>query len=165
MNDKKVIVFLIVFVVLLLGGSVVILNSSSQPKKIEYSQAAKAEALETTFDWGEINYNSPKATKTFKIKNSGSTPLQLNNVKTSCTCTTAQIVINGSESPLFSMHGSSNWLGEVQPGKEAELVVVFDQAFHGPSGVGAIERFITLETNDLSNKKLEFKLKGNVVKK
>ena len=164
MNDKKILISLVVFIVLLLGGSVMLLGSSPQPKKIEYSQKAKVQINETSFNWGNINFEGPKATKTFKIKNTGEVPLQLTNIKTSCTCTTAQVVIDGNQSPLFSMHGSSRWLGEVQPGREAELVIVFDQRFHGPSGVGPIERFITLETNDINRKKLEFNLKGNVIK-
>jgi len=79
-------------------------------------------------------------------------------------CTTAQVIIDGKSSPLFKMHQKSAWTGEVQPGKEAELKVIFDPAFHGPSGVGAMTRQIEVATNDKNNPKLEFMLKGVVVK-
>ncbi len=169
MNEKKLIIGFIAATILLLGGSVVFVSSSSAPKAIQISQNAKVETPETSFDWGEIKYDGPKATKTFKIKNAGSDSLQLTKVKTSCTCTTAQVVINPSDpnakrSPIFSMHAAADWLGEVPPGQEADLVVIFDQSFHGPSGVGSIERLISVETNDAKSPKLEFTLKGNVVK-
>lgn len=165
MNEKKLFLIFLIGTLLLLGGSVVYLSGFSSGKSvISVSQNVKAEVMENSFDWGEIAYSGPKATKTFKIKNSGTETLKLTNVKTSCTCTTAQVVIEGKESPLFSMHATSSWLGDVAPGKEAELKVIFDQQFHGPSGVGLVERIISVETNDANNKLLEFNLKGNVVK-
>lgn len=169
MNDKKVMVGFIAVTILLLGGSAVLISGSPVPKLIQISQTTKAEISETSFDWGTIEYNGPKATKTFKIKNSGSDILQLTKVKTSCTCTTAQVIINPSDpkakrSPIFKMHATSDWLGEVPVGQEADLVVIFDQSFHGPSGVGLVERLISVETNDASRPKVEFILKGNVVK-
>lgn len=164
MNEKKILIIIIIGTLLILGGGVILLSSSPAKTPVSLSQNVKAEAPEKTFDWGQIDYNGPKATKSFKIKNSGSEILKLTNIKTSCSCTSAQIIIDGSQSPLFSMHSVSSWVGEVQPGKEAELVVVFDQSFHGPSGVGPIERIISVETNDVKNPKIEFNLTGNVVK-
>ncbi|MDP3758522.1 MAG: DUF1573 domain-containing protein, partial [Candidatus Daviesbacteria bacterium] len=104
------------------------------------------------------------ATKTFTIKNSGTDVLQLSAVKTSCTCTKAQISIEGKTSPYFNMHLTSGWVGEIPPGKQAQLLVIFDQTFHGPTGVGPVERLVSLETNDSQNPNLEFSLKGVVVK-
>lgn len=165
MNDKKLIIGLIALTLLILGGGIFVLSSTSAtPAKVTASQNAKAEAPEKTFDWGNIPYNGEKATKTFTIKNSGIGVLQLSGIKTSCTCTKAQVSIDGKTSPYFSMHASSAWIGEVAPGKEAQLTVIFDQAFHGPTGVGSIERLISVETNDVQNPKLEFSLKGVVVK-
>ena len=90
--------------------------------------------------------------------------MQLTGIKTSCVCTKAQVVIDGKTSPYFSMHSTSSWVGEVAPGKEAQLTVIFDPAFHGPTGVGPIERLIDIQTNDIQNPNLEFSLKGVVVK-
>ncbi|MBI2022646.1 DUF1573 domain-containing protein [Candidatus Daviesbacteria bacterium] len=162
MTEKKLIIAFIIGTVLILGGGVMVLNSST-PKKITSSQSVKVETGERKFDWGQINYNGPKATKIFKIKNTGTDVLKLTSVKTSCSCTSAQLVIDDQRSPLFSMHSVSSWVGEVKPGKEALLEVVFDQAFHGPSGVGPVERIISVETNDAQNPYLEFNLKGVVV--
>lgn len=132
--------------------------------EVEKSDQAKAFVMETNHDWGEIKINGGKAEKVFLIKNVGSGPLKLSDVSTSCMCTTAQVIIDGKGSPFFGMHQKSSWVGEIPAGKEAELKIVFDPAFHGPSGVGAMTRQIEVATNDKNNPKLEFMLKGVVVK-
>ena len=132
--------------------------------EVEKSDQAKAEVAEKNYDWGEIKINGGNAEKSFLIKNTGVGSLKLSGVSTSCMCTTAQVIIDGKGSPFFGMHQKSSWVGEVPDGKEAELKIVFDPAFHGPSGIGAMTRQIEVETNDKNNPKLEFTLKGNVVK-
>ena len=165
MNNKKIVIIFITITILILGGGIFLLSSTtSAPAKVTTSQNAKAEVSQKIFDWGNIPYSGGNATKTFTIKNAGSDVLKLNGIKTSCTCTKAQVTINGKTSPYFSMHSSSAWVGEVAPGKEAQLTVIFDPTFHGPTGVGPVERLISLETNDLQNPKIEFSLKGVVVK-
>jgi len=80
-------------------------------------------------------------------------------------CTTAQLKTPEVISKKFVMHESSSDVIEVKPGETAELIVEFDPAFHGPSGVGLVTRTITMDTNDTKNSKLTFNLAGNVVKK
>lgn len=165
MNDKKIIIGFIVITLLILGGGIYILSTTtSSPVEITTSQNAKAQVDQKFFDWGNIPINGGNAIKTFSIKNSGTDILKITGVKTSCTCTKAQIIIDGKTSPYFSMHATSGWVGEVAPGKEAQLKVIFDPAFHGPTGVGPVERLISMQTNDAQNPNLEFSLKGVVVK-
>lgn len=164
MTDKKVIIGLIIFTLSILGGGIYVLSTSSAPVKITASQNARISVDQKTFDWGNIPYSGGNATKIFTIKNTGSDTLKLTGVKTSCTCTKAQVAIGGKSSPYFSMHATSAWVGEVAPGQEAQLTVIFDPAFHGPTGVGPIERIISMQTNDTQNPTLEFSLKGVVVK-
>lgn len=165
MNDKKIIIGFVIFTLLILGGGIYILSqTNTSPVVIKSSQNAKVLVDQKTFDWGNIPYGGGNATKTFTIKNTGTDVLQLTNIKTSCACTYAQLTIDGKTSPKFSMHTTSGWVGEVSPGKEAALTVVFDPAFHGPTGVGPVERLISVQTNDVSNSNLEFSLKGVVVK-
>ncbi len=140
-------------------------QSSNTPKQdVTLSQNAKLEVPEKTFDWGVIKYSGDKATKTFVIKNIGSDPLKIYNVKTSCACTSANLTIDGKISPKFDMHTKSSWVGELSANKEAILSVIFDPTFHGPTAVGPMERLISMQTNDLVFPTLEFKLTGNVVK-
>lgn len=164
MNDKKIIIGFIMFTLLILGGGVYVLSNTITSTQVSPSQNAKVEVDQKTFDWGNIPYSGGDVTKTFTIKNTGSDALKLTGVKTSCTCTKAQIIIDGSTSPYFSMHSTSSWVGEVAPGKQAELTVIFDPAFHGPQGVGPVERLVSMQTNDPQNPNLEFSLKGVVIK-
>ena len=162
MKNNTIIISIIAASVLILVGGVALVSRAPRPPEIVASQSAKAEATEMSYDWGTIDLNGGKVEKTFSIRNSGTGPLEIANVKSSCMCTEAQITINGEKSPFFGMHASSSWLGSVQPGDTAELFVVFDPAFHGPSGVGQITRVISLETNDTERKNLEFTLTANV---
>lgn len=164
MNEKKLIIILILITVIILGSGVFVLSSTTSTNQITASQNARVSVDEKTFDWGNIPYSGGNAVKTFTIKNTGTDTLKLTNIKTSCTCTKAQIVVDGKSSPYFSMHSTSGWVGEVLPGRQAQLTVIFDPAFHGPTGVGPMERLISLQTNDPSNQNLEFSLKGVVVK-
>lgn len=165
MNDKKIIIGFIVITFLILAGGVYVLSvTTANPAAISSSQNAKASVDQKSYDWGEIAYSGPDATKTFTIKNTGTDTLKLTNIKTSCDCTYAQLTIDGKISPKFGMHSTSSWVGEVLPGKEAQLTVVFDPDFHGPTGVGPMERLVAVQTNDISNPALEFSLKGVVVK-
>ncbi len=165
MSNKKILIGFIVVTFLILGGGVFILSKTSIVGQVNgVSANAKFLAPEKSFDWGQIALSGPDATKTFIIKNTGTDTLKLTNIKTSCACTKAQMVIDGKSSPFFGMHTPSSWVGEVLPGKEASLTVIFDPDFHGPSGIGAIERLISLETNDAENQKVEFSLKGVVFK-
>ncbi len=164
MTNKKLIIGLVALTLLILGGGIYVLTISSTSVNITASQNAKVSINQKTFDWGNIPYSGGNATKTFTIKNTGTDVLKLTGIKTSCVCTKAQVAIDGKGSPYFSMHSTSSWVGEVAPGKEAQLMVIFDPTFHGPTGVGPIERLVSLETNDSQNPNIEFSLKGVVVK-
>lgn len=164
MNGKKIIFGFTMVTLLILGGGVYILSSSSTYPQITSSLNAKVSAESKTYDWGNIAYSGGDVSKTFIIKNTGTETLKLTNIKTSCTCTKAQIDVDGKVSPYFSMHSQSSWVGEVSPGKEAKLNVIFDPVFHGPAGIGPIERLISIQTNDINNPNLEFSLKGIVIK-
>lgn len=165
MNQKKIVIaFIVLTVAILVGGIYILSTTSATPQKVITSQNAKVLVDAKTHDWGNIPYSGGNVSKTFIIKNTGSDVLKLTNIKTSCACTYAQVIIDGKTSPNFGMHTTSSWVGEVAPSKEANLTVIFDPAFHGPSGVGTIERLVSVETNDIQNPVLEFSLKGVVIK-
>ena len=163
MKQKTVLIVIGIITFAILGTGAWLLSRPTGVE-VEKSDQAKAEVGETNYDWGEIKINGGNTEKVFLIKNTGTGPLKLSGVSTSCMCTIAQVIIDGKESPFFAMHQKSSWVGEIPAGKEAELKIVFDPAFHGPSGVGQMIRQIVVETNDKDNPQLEFMLKGNVVK-
>lgn len=165
MNNKKAIIIMVISTIVLLFGGVFFLTKTTSTPQISASQNAKAYVADpTSFDWGNIPMDKGNKVKTFTIKNAGTEMLKLYNVKTSCHCTKAYVSINGVDSPSFGMDSLSSWTGEVPAGKEAKLTVVFDPAYHGPSGMGAVNRFVSVETNDAANSKLTFTLTGAVVK-
>lgn len=166
MNEKKLIILMIFATVLIVFGGVFVLSSATNnTPRAGSSKDAKAYTVEpTSFDLGNISINGGNVTKTFTIKNTGSGALKLFNVKTSCHCTKARVTIAQDDSPDFGMDGVSSWVGEVPSGKEGKLTVIFDPAFHGPQGVGPINRFVLVETNDSGNPKLTFTLTGTVIK-
>lgn len=164
MTEKKIIIGVVLFTLLILIGGIVALSGSSTSTTISASQNAKVSIDQKTYDWGTINMKDGNVSKTFVIKNAGTDILKLTKIKTSCHCTKAQVIINEVASPSFGMNTVSPWVGEVAPGNEAQLNIVFDPAFHGPNGVGPITRYISVDTNDPNNSTLEFTLTANVTK-
>lgn len=165
MNDKKIIIVMVISTIILLFGGIFFLTKTTNTPQIKTSVNAKAYVADpTSFDWGPIPMNKGNVTKVFTIKNTGTDMLKLYNIKTSCHCTKAYATISGTDSPSFGMDSLSAWTGEVPAGIEAKLTVVFDPAYHGPSGMGAVNRFVSIETNDPANSKLTFTLTGAVVK-
>lgn len=165
MNDKKVIIIMVISTIALLFGGIFFLTKTANTPQITASTKAKAYVSDpTSFDWGTVPMSKGNVTKAFAIKNTGTDTLKLFNVKTSCHCTKAYVTVNGTDSPSFGMSDLSSWVGEVPAGKEAKLTAVFDPAYHGPQGVGPINRFVSVETNDKANSKLTFTLTGTVVK-
>ncbi|MDO8487374.1 MAG: DUF1573 domain-containing protein [Candidatus Curtissbacteria bacterium] len=162
----KNLIFIIAFITLIvLIGGVFLVSKTTQSPQVAGFQDAKAYVIDaTSFDWGNIPMNGGLMTKTFTIKNTGTDTLKLLNIKTSCHCTKAHVTIDGKKSPDFGMDGISSWVGEVTPGKEAKLTAIFDPAYHGPQGVGPMNRFVSVETNDRGISKLAFTLTGTVVK-
>lgn len=164
MNEKKIVIAMILGTIVLLFGGIFFLSKTTATPQITASQNAKAAVVGTSFDWGNIPMYKGLAVKSFIIKNSGTDTLKLFNIKTSCHCTKAYATINGVDGPRFGMADLSSWVGIVAPGGEAKITAEFDPAYHGPQGVGSINRFVSVETNDEDNSKITFTLTGNVVK-
>ncbi|HCR81490.1 MAG: hypothetical protein UX28_C0001G0331 [Candidatus Pacebacteria bacterium GW2011_GWA1_46_10] len=168
MNDKKFIIAVVAVTAFLLLGGIVLATRMTNPKpsaQIPTNTASNAKAAvidESSLDWGNIVMSEGNKEATFKIKNEGTDPLKLSEVVTSCACTTAQLKLGDTVSPAFGMHNKSAYVFEVPPQQEAKLIVVFDPAFHGPNGVGPIDRFVTVATNDPSQPQLQFSVKGIV---
>lgn len=121
-----------------------------------------AEAKEKEFDFGEMNAKDVKE-HNFEIKNSGKNDLILSQVSTSCDCTYVYIINSaGEKSPKFTMHGISNWQIKIKSGEAATLQVIYEPAIMPVEG--AVERFISIATNDPNNPKLEFNIKAKVNK-
>ncbi len=164
MKVGKLVLIIVSLVGLLFVGAYSLTKSDSEAtQNLETTGSGKLSLSETSFDWGTIPISGGFAEKTFTLANSGSGSLTLGQVTTSCACTTAQLIKDGRSSPFFGMHTKSNFTMTLNPGEQADLKVIFDPAYHGPSGIGPIDRIISFVTNDPANRSVELNLKGLVV--
>lgn len=108
------------------------------------------------YDFGTISMKNGLVTKAFMVKNEQTEPVKLSELYTSCMCTSAKIKIGADGYGPFGMlgHGGMKMLNQsLAPGQEAQLEVTFNPNAHGPSGIGVIERTVTLKSDkgDLAN--------------
>jgi len=99
----------------------------------------------TYYDFGTIPSGPDDVSQTFPIQNTGDQPLEINRIVTSCGCTTADLTSS-----------------VIQPGKQADLTVVFDPDFHDTAG--PVKRIVWLETNDPDQPLVEVSFTANVRK-
>jgi len=107
-------------------------------------KAPQAVASPTSFDFGEIGPIDPVST-TFTISNTGTAPLIIEGITTSCSCTAAEI----SE-------------GTIAPDGSATLTVTFDPQVHD-GATGHFLRYAYLQTNDPENPELKVEITLDVV--
>jgi hypothetical protein len=126
-------------------------SAQATPAQVQVSQQPGALVSQRpNYDFGTISMGAGKVSTTYRIKNEGAAPLALDKIYTSCMCTEATLITaSGRKQGPFGMPGHAPLkpaTGQLAPGETALLEVVFDPAAHGPSGVGRIERVVTVET-------------------
>lgn len=122
---------------------------------------------ELNHDWGDIDIEGGNVSHRFTFKNDSSESLYLKGAQTSCMCTTAVYELSDdSISPKYGMHNNpTHWSGEVKPGEDFEVNVVFDPMAHGPDATGPIQRSVQLLTSDPGQPITELKVSGLVLSK
>lgn len=165
--DKKIIALISLFFIVVIGIAVFAIGGSGDNKAVVQKTAgAKLETFQTDFNFNNIKYSGGNVSHTYEIKNIGDKDLQIANLATSCMCTTAYLKVGDNQGPSFGMKGMtapSNWIGVIKPGQTGEIVAVFDPSYHGPSGIGPIQRTISFETNDPNKPYVEVNFEGTVV--
>ncbi len=140
----------IVIGVVLLGGIYLLARPQNDVpvNATSFGPLTALAAAETTYDFGRISMAAGKVSHAFAVRNTGSEPVLVEKLYTSCMCTTASLKTQeGKVGPLgMPGHGFLPSINKViAPGEEATVEVVFDPAAHGPAGVGRIERVVFLE--------------------
>lgn len=135
-------------------GSTTILSYSTNDQ-----DKPKVNISGTFFDLGNMKVKDEKAAE-FTIENTGSKPLQLFKISSSCNCTFGQVTIDGKKSPELGMHTTTPWVGTVEPGKKAALSVIYRPYIMPVSGV--ITRDVYVQTNDPEKSNLTFTVKAFV---
>ena len=170
-KEGKIILSIIVGTIVLIGGLAFWMTQSTGGSggKDSFVSAVEASGLEVSpsgsMNLGQISYSGGKVSKTFDVKNNSDKAIKLRKIVTSCMCTTAKFLVNGKESKSFGMemNGDLNPLIDIDfpTGATGQITFTFDPAAHGPQGIGAFDRVVTLYF-DAGYK--EFKFNGEVVK-
>ena len=156
----KTTLFSALAVVLILGGLAGFSQAAKNPSpaaRTNNSVVAGGEGLtvsETSYDFGVISMKAGVVSRDFIVTNNSAKTVNLNQVYTSCMCTTATLITKQGELGPFGMpgHGLSAPAVKVAfaPGEELTVRAAFDPAAHGPAGVGKIDRVVTLSGPDFS---------------
>ncbi|OGA69259.1 MAG: hypothetical protein A3G83_16060 [Betaproteobacteria bacterium RIFCSPLOWO2_12_FULL_68_20] len=129
------------------------------PRQEQPAQAGALVSLRPSFDFGTVSMAAGNVSYRYLIKNNGAAPLSINRIYTSCMCTNATLITASGRTGPFGMpgHGLAPAVSSpLAPGEVASLEVVFDPAAHGPTGVGRVERTVTLQSRDAQPLELRF---------
>ncbi len=137
-NTMKRFLLSAIFLFALMFGANAQQNQTQNPTNIESQAEITFEKLE--HDYGEVKQNGNGVCE-FKYTNTGSVPLVLSKVRSSCGCT----VPKWSKEPLM-------------PGQSASITVKYNT-----SSVGPINKSITVESNAKTSR-VRLLIKGKVVK-
>ncbi len=106
----------------------------------------------SSYDFGDVSQKEGIMTIPFDLKNEGKSDLIIDRLETSCGCTSASIVYQNEEGPIFTMPGhdndvSTNWQVVIPAGKTAQVKVYYDPNVHEDFRGTAI-REISVFSND-----------------
>ena len=153
--------------ILILGGVIWIARPGT--KNNTASLSTKSNGVLTleesnNYNFGSISMAAGKVTHQFKIKNTGTGPVTIEKIYTSCMCTEEALVKNEERFGPYGMpgHGFIPKINQVlNRDEQAEIEVIFDPAAHGPAGIGKIQRVVTVENN--AGEPLQLNLTANVI--
>jgi len=137
-------------------------SSPGAPAKVDSGREVALTAEEpTSYDFGSISMAKGIVSHVFQMKNSGTEPILIKKIYTSCMCTEAVFIgADGKQFGPFGMPGHGGTAGilakTIRPGETFAVKALFDPAAHGPAGIGPIERIVYLETSR-GTKELEIK--------
>ncbi|MBU1112527.1 MAG: DUF1573 domain-containing protein [Candidatus Omnitrophica bacterium] len=100
------------------------------------------------YNLGKVSKTSSQLELKASIENKGSENLIINDIKSSCVCTTVIFKKGKYKSPVFSTKGSeSGWETILKPKQKAELIITTDLT-HPYVKVGQLVRIVELKSND-----------------
>lgn len=128
------------------------------------SEPAKVQIAEESRDLGTMAVSEERSAE-FSFRNVGGKPLEISQVRTSCMCTFAHVIIDGEESPAFNMemHNApavQSWKGVVEPGLTATVRVIYRPSLMPVKG--SVARNVKFNTNDPSRPVVELGVNATV---
>lgn len=151
---QRVIIGAIVLAAAVVGVSSFMLYSNWRAGEIKNAEAPIISISPQYVDLGRVSQAKGVVTAFATVENLGEGDLIINDMETSCGCTTAALIIDGEEGPAFGMrgHGSwpKGWSATIKSGKQAQLKINYDPNVHGTLR-GLVTRVIYIYSNDPRN--------------
>lgn len=122
----------------------------------------------TSADLGDVKQSLGITSTIFNFKNEGKNDLVINKIETSCGCTSASVIYQGKEGPVFTMpghgkeEGPADWQIAIAPGDSAKLKVYYDPNTHKDLQ-GPVTRTVTVFSNDPVNFETTVKIELNQI--
>lgn len=164
MKNKSTLITIIAVVVIMAGVTVWGLSQddSTTGNKTDSSEAEMS-ISPSSYDFKDVSQKEGVVSTSFVIENTGTSDLIIDDMLSSCGCTSATLTVDGQEGPRFGMHNNPrNWSETIAPGGEAELIVYYDPNVHQDFR-GKATREITLFSNDKNNSEKRVKISINQV--
>ncbi|MCL4405574.1 DUF1573 domain-containing protein [Patescibacteria group bacterium] len=158
--NKKVIIVILIIAFALVGLVMWSYSRVGESTQVQLNTPSQLTVSETLYDFGALSMANGKVDHLFHITNPTDKDISINNIQTSCMCTTAYFVNGTSKDGPFGMPGmgGSTAANETIPAHGTKDVdVVYDPAAHGPAGVGNIDRFIYISQTNGGTLQLEIK--------
>lgn len=114
------------------------------------------------YNFGDISQARGIVSGVFSVRNLGNKDLIINNMVTSCMCTTASLIVGDKEGPRFGMHDNPKWTATLKPGETAQLKVYYDPNIHKDLG-GYVARTVEIFSNDPIDFQKQVKIELNQV--
>jgi hypothetical protein len=140
--------YILIAVIVLIGAGLYVMKSKEE---VIIEGTPKMVITPEAYDFGTVSVRGGVVTTTLLIENRGDGDLVIEDMDTSCGCTSASVIYNGREGPLFNMreHGTNpkGWSQRIHPGEKAYLKVYYNPRVH-PDIRGEVIRYVNLYTND-----------------
>ncbi len=161
---KSTIIYIILFVIFVVAITMWGLSEGTNDEGTgKISSEAQMNITPASFDFDKVSQAGGVVSTSFKIENTGSSDLIIDDMLSSCSCTSAALKVNGKEGPKFGMHNNPrNWSETIPPGGTAELIVYYDPDVHKDFR-GRATREITLTSNDKNSTKKSVTIRLNQV--
>jgi hypothetical protein len=148
-KPDPIIIGIIIFALVIFGGIILATVLSAPPPIAQYKPTdqdrPKLEIGQTLFDFGSMKLTDVKS-QDVPLKNTGTKPLIISDILTSCDCTFAQLIVADKTSPRFSMQRNPDWRGEILPGKGGVIKITYEPKIMPVKG--GVKRNIVFKTND-----------------
>lgn len=158
--NKKAVSIVVAIVVAVIGLMAWGYGRTVAPTEAEHVASSSLAASETIYDFGTISMADGNVSHSFRVTNPTDKEVRINDLQTSCMCTTAYITGGGSKEGPFGMPGMGGMTRAdlvIGARGNAEIEAVYDPAAHGPAGVGAIDRFVYATEENGGTLRLEIK--------